>query len=81
MKSLATKIALSLPLILAFSSTYAGIYKWVDQDGHVHYGDRAENNKADEIKINQHKEPDAEYQQRLEKQNQYIYPWRLRFRY
>lgn len=59
-------------LMLTFSSAYAGIYKWVDEDGNVHYGDRAENKKADKININQHKGPDAEHQQRMEKQKQYI---------
>ena len=27
------------------------VYRWVDEDGHVHFGSRAENEKAKEIKI------------------------------
>ncbi len=72
MKPLIVKITLLLTLILIFSSPYAGIYKWIDDDGNVHYGDHAENKKANEIKISQHKGPDAEHQQRMEKQKQYI---------
>ncbi|WP_172597564.1 DUF4124 domain-containing protein [Sulfuriflexus mobilis] len=29
----------------------AGVYKWVDADGRVHYGDKPTSNQADEIKI------------------------------
>ena len=32
-------------------SAYAGVYKWVDADGKVHYGDRPNSGSAKEIKV------------------------------
>ncbi len=43
-------ITASLCLILQTPS-YAGVYKWVDQDGQVHYGDKPANPDADKISI------------------------------
>jgi len=41
-----------LLLLLCISlPVYADVYKWVDADGKVHYGDRPNSTKAQEIKI------------------------------
>ena len=51
----AIKSLLLIMLLLACTPGMAGIYKWVDQHGNVHFGDRPpENTKAEsvEIKIN-----------------------------
>jgi hypothetical protein len=33
------------------SPVQAGVYKWVDANGHVHYGDKPNSNNADEVRI------------------------------
>ncbi len=58
--------------MMTVSPLYGGIYKWVDKEGNVHFGDHPVDNNASEVKINSHKGPDPEYQQRLEKQKQYL---------
>lgn len=64
-------VKLALLLIITMHPLYAGIYKWVDKDGNVHFGDRPANNSASEIKISPTK-PNSINQQRIEKQNQYL---------
>ncbi len=49
-----SSIFLILPIIFAITftpSVYAKIYKWVDENGKVHYSDKPFNNKGNEVKI------------------------------
>ena len=42
----------TLFLILVFQqAAFAGVYKWVDEEGQVHYGERPGNTEAEQIKI------------------------------
>lgn len=46
------RIIFSLILIgLPIAPTLAGAYKWVDEEGHVHFGDRPPSSGAEEVKI------------------------------
>jgi hypothetical protein len=38
-------------LAMLTASVQAGVYKWVDAQGRVHYGDKPTSNNADEVKI------------------------------
>ena len=51
MKKLAIAVASMLALIAA-SSVFAGdIYKWTDEDGNVHYGDRPDGEQPERVAI------------------------------
>jgi hypothetical protein len=39
--------------LLAQSTSYAGVYKWVDENGQVHYGEKPGNTGAEEVTIRQ----------------------------
>lgn len=41
-------------MFMLVSSAQARVYKWVDENGKVHYGDKPASNKADEVKIRKH---------------------------
>jgi hypothetical protein len=38
-------------LAMMASPVQAGVYKWIDENGRVHYGDKPTSNIADEVKI------------------------------
>ena len=46
-------------LTCLFNSAYAEVYKWVDADGKVHYGDRPNSDSAREIKVKPAPSPSA----------------------
>ncbi|MDH3451147.1 MAG: DUF4124 domain-containing protein [Gammaproteobacteria bacterium] len=50
--------ALLLLLTIAGSVSAAKVYKWVDEDGNVHFGDRPANDDAQELEI-RNREPAA----------------------
>ena len=45
-----TWLWLMLGVSLSFGAT-AGVYKWVDEQGQVHYGDRPQADSAQEMKL------------------------------
>ena len=45
------KISFLLVLVLMSFTVNAGIYKWVDKDGNVHFGDKAGHRDAEELNI------------------------------
>lgn len=56
---------------LAFSaSTMAGkVYKWVDKDGNVHFGDQPPSEQAEQVNIPKHT-PDTHYEERMRAQQE-----------
>ena len=54
------------------------VYKWVDEDGHVHYGSRPQDDRAKEIKIKDryidsgNTAPPLSAQERVDKQKRFI---------
>ena len=44
-------IALSLTFVFFTGPVVAGVYKWVDENGEVHFGDRPPNKDAKEVRI------------------------------
>ena len=57
-------------LIFCFSSIFAvqaeSVYKWVDAQGNIHYGDRPQNNSAQTLRVAPPPPVDEASQQRLE---------------
>lgn len=53
------------------SAFSAGVYKWKDADGNVHYGDRP-TKFAEEIKIKTKSKPDKNIEQRTEKRERLL---------
>lgn len=48
------KTIISVLLCLSFQSpSYAGVYKWVDENGQVHYGEQPGNTDAEKVTIRQ----------------------------
>ena len=52
-KTLITRIITALLCLLFQTSSFAGVYKWVDEKGQVHYGERPANADAERITIRQ----------------------------
>ena len=65
------KYFITLLLFIFMNATFsAGIYKWVDADGKVHYGDRPTNDSAEKIKVRSGHKPDPkllEHQQKRDR--------------
>ena len=61
-------------LVFIFSSgfTNAGVFKWVDENGNTHFGDRPQSKSVKEIKINKNKGPDKHAIERRNRQNQFL---------
>lgn len=58
---------------LAMSVQAGGVYKWVDQDGNVHFGDQPTDGNAAQIAQPKTQVPaDPAYQERLQRQKQYL---------
>ncbi|MEO7557459.1 MAG: DUF4124 domain-containing protein [Gammaproteobacteria bacterium] len=65
---------LMLILVLAAPLTLsaAGVYKWVDAEGKVHYSDRPGNAAAEQVPLKAAPPPDPTRQQRQEKTNKFL---------
>jgi len=58
---------------LAASVHAGGVYKWVDKDGNVHFGDQPTDGHASQIAQPKTQVPsDPVYQERLQRQKQYL---------
>jgi hypothetical protein len=64
-------VALSFSIIL-INPVAAEVYKWIDEDGKVHYGDRPDNNSAEEIKLKKAPERDTGLAERRETQKKML---------
>lgn len=60
--------------LLAYCSAglAGGVYKWVDEDGHVHYSDRAGHSTAEQLELDEAPAPDEELQARRAKQDKLL---------
>jgi hypothetical protein len=60
--------------LLITSLVQAGVYKWVDEQGRVHYGDRPASDNAGEVRIRDQggSEPSADSVSRHEKQQRFL---------
>lgn len=68
-------IVLTLLNCLAFISglcNAGGVYKWVDDNGVVHYGDRPNTTEAQEVKIDPAPEVDPAAEEKLRQQRQQL---------
>jgi len=55
--------------LLAFQAPlYAGVYKWTDEDGQVHYGERPESSNAEKVIIRSNETTKTGIAERAEKQ-------------
>ena len=63
-------LVLSCSLLLPHA-VKSEIYKWVDESGKVHYGDKLGNNNAEKVNI-KNKHDDDNYKERLKKQNRML---------
>ncbi|MBE9561203.1 MAG: DUF4124 domain-containing protein, partial [Proteobacteria bacterium] len=52
-KRLISSIFIASFCLLVHSSLYAGVYKWVDEKGQVHYGEHPGNTGAEKVTIRQ----------------------------
>jgi Domain of unknown function (DUF4124) len=58
--------------LFCMQTTYADVYKWVDDNGKVVYGDKPTTNNADKIKIKNAPQKDQQYLQRVKKQQKLL---------
>lgn len=72
-------MSLAKPLIWIFmllltSLVEAAVYKWVDEQGRVHYGDKPTSDNASEVKIKEQNEPElsADSIRRHDKQQRFL---------
>lgn len=65
-------ILLLLTPLFYLDTAYAEIYKWIDDDGKVIYGDKPATNDAEKIKIKNAPEKDHQYQERHNKQQKLL---------
>lgn len=65
---------IGIVLLLTSSLAEAGVYKWVDEQGRVHYGDKPISTGADELTIKDQPAPNpsAASTSRKEKQQQFL---------
>ena len=61
-----------LTLIFIASSVSAGVFKWVDENGNTHFGDRPQSKSVEKINIDKNTGPDKFTAERLNRQNQYL---------
>ncbi len=59
-------------LLLQVSTAYSEVYKWIDENGKVIYGDKPTTNDADKIKIKNPPKQDKYYQERYERQQKLL---------
>ena len=52
-KSLFTTLTTAALCLLIQTTAFAGVYKWVDENGQVHYGERPGNTQAEKVTIRQ----------------------------
>lgn len=57
--------------IISFAA-HAEVYKWTDEDGRIHYGDRPQGNDSETIEVKPAPEPDAGIEERREKQRRLL---------
>lgn len=59
----------SVLCLLSFGACAGEIYKWVDDNGNVHYGDRPQSNSAQTVKVRPHSfgEENAQGRRRLQR--------------
>ena len=65
-------ILLLLTPLFYLDTAYAEVYKWIDDDGKVIYGDKPATNDAEKIKIKNAPEKDHQYQERHNKQQKLL---------
>lgn len=66
-----TILFFSSPLLYS-NTAFSEVYKWVDDDGEVFYGDKPDTDNAEKIKIKNTPEKDQQYQERLKKQQKLL---------
>ncbi len=67
-----SKVFLTLLLFLSMNLvSAAGIYKWTDADGNIHYGDRPQES-AHEIKVNTGHKPDPQRREHQQKRDRLL---------
>lgn len=67
-----TLLVLVLVLAAPLTLSAAGVYKWVDSEGKVHYSDRPGNVAAEQVPLKVSPPPDPAGRQRLEKTNKFL---------
>jgi hypothetical protein len=70
-KFLIVIVFLSTQLLL-LNTVHSDVYKWVDENGNVVYGDKPTSNNADKIKIKSPPQADKPYQKRYKKQQKLL---------
>lgn len=58
--------------LFCMHSAIAEVYKWIDEDGKVVYGDKPKSDNAAEIKIKKKPKPDKNTQERVQKQQKLL---------
>lgn len=58
--------------LLCFNTAFSEVYKWVDENGRVVYGDKPKIDNAEKIKIKNAPEKDQKYQERFLKQQKLL---------
>lgn len=71
-RSAPNKFLLIIFFLFCVSNANAEVYKWVDENGKIVYGDKPTSSDADEIKIKKSPVQDPVVQQRNEKQNKLL---------
>jgi len=67
------KLLLLLMFVSAFNAAQAGVYKWTDEKGQVHFGDNPQGSaKPERVKVHTSPPVDPETLKRAEEQKRYI---------
>jgi hypothetical protein len=60
-------------LLVVSAAAWGGIYKWVDENGQVHYGERApQTSRSEQVQVEQGPAPDTNAAQRRAKQQKFM---------
>lgn len=70
--TLAPRWPLLVLLLVISLSPYAEIYKWIDENGNTHFGDKPQNQDAEEIEISTKAAVDDDMEERRQKQQRLL---------
>ena len=64
--------AFCLISIIIVNTVNAGVFKWVDENGNTHFGDRPESNSSEKVIVGKKRGPDKFTTERLKRQNLFL---------
>lgn len=77
MRNLITGVSIAITLVVSFSVHAEAVYKWIDEDGQIHYSSKPNSKHAKEVKIkkrsiNTNKSSGQTTEERVNQQNKFL---------